>query len=173
MESWYVVHTKPRQEKRAERNLQLQGFHCYLPQIQKTRKRRGKRYLAIEALFPRYLFLRLNLFQDNVAPIRSTLGVSGLVHFGWQLPTMPESLIAKLLNATDPTSGLIKIPEHDFVKGERVIIEDGPLAGMEGIFQAATGKERVIILLDILGRQNAVTVPRELIARVGELSFKL
>ena len=56
---WYLVHTKPRQEKCALENLQRQGFHCYLPTLPSEKIRQGVLMVADEPLFPRYLFIRL------------------------------------------------------------------------------------------------------------------
>ena len=60
MEGWYVTHTKPRQEIRAEEHLQRQGFHCFLPRIKRKRIRLKQRVEPIEPMFPRYLFVRLD-----------------------------------------------------------------------------------------------------------------
>ncbi len=58
---WYLVHTKPRQEKCALENLERQGFQCYLPTFSAEKLRRGVIVVADEVLFPRYLFIRLGL----------------------------------------------------------------------------------------------------------------
>ena len=167
MEDWYVVHTKPRQEARAEVHLQRQGFYCYLPYIKTQRKRNQKRIASIEPLFPRYLFVRLNLSRDNIAPIHSTQGAIGLVCFGGQPSAVPEPFITALQDTTG-TCGYIEAAEPaPFIKGERVIVETGPLAGLTGVFQAATSHERVIVLLELLGRENKLTLARDIIARVA------
>ncbi len=167
MEGWYVIHTKPRQEVRAEEHLDRQGFRCFLPRIKHKRTRLKQRIESIEPLFPRYLFLRLDPSQDSVAPIRSTKGVIGLVRFGDRLPTVPEAFIDELLAVTDTLSGLVHIPEQRYKKGEKVLIEVGPLAGINGIFQATRGQDRVIILLEMLGSQREVVVPKDAIATVA------
>jgi len=71
---WYLIYSKPRQEKGAVENLLRQNYEVYFPQIQLWRSRRGNRQLVIEPLFPRYLFIHLDSHSDNWAPIRSTLG---------------------------------------------------------------------------------------------------
>ena len=168
MEAWYVIHTKPRQEMRAEAHLQRQGFQCYLPCLKQQSRRDDQRVDVIKPFFPRYLFIRLDLsYQQNVYTIRSTRGVIGLVRFGERLPAVPECFIEGLMRVADPHSGLIVVAEKGLDKGEHVVIEEGALAGMKGIFQSTTGDQRVIVLLEMLGRQNAITVPRSAIARVA------
>jgi transcriptional antiterminator RfaH len=84
MSNRYLVHTKIRQESVAQENLERQGFECFLPQIHVEKLRKGQLRVVREALFPRYLFIRLETGIDaqSWGPIRSTLGVSRLVTFG-------------------------------------------------------------------------------------------
>jgi len=157
---WYVVFTKPRSEALAEDNLRRQGFRCLLPRIQQARTRRNKRLMVTEPLFPRYLFVQLDPDRQSIAPIRSTLGVTSMVRFGGELAVVPEPIIATLLARTDRASGLVSLQSPCFTPGDKVMLLDGPLAGIQGIFEAASGEERVIMLLDLLGRQVRVTAPR-------------
>lgn len=80
---WYLVHTKPKQERRALNNLHWQGYECYLPTMPAEKLRLGKLSVVGRALFPPYLFICLG--QGTVAqsrtPIRSTKGVSRMVTF--------------------------------------------------------------------------------------------
>ena len=55
---WYLVHTKPRQGKCAQENLERQGYECYLPVFPKEKLRQSSVVVANEPLFPRYLFIR-------------------------------------------------------------------------------------------------------------------
>jgi len=157
---WYAVFTKPRSEARAEDNLRRQGFRCFLPWIQQARTRRTKRLVVAEPLFPRYLFVQLDPDWQSIAPIRSTLGVTSLVRFGGELAVVPEPVIATLLAKTDSVNGVVSLKPPCFTPGDEVMLLDGPLAGIRGIFQAASGEERVSIMLDLLGREVKVTVSR-------------
>ena len=51
-----------------------------------------------------------------------------------------------------------------FKRGDAVQIVDGPFAGLDAIFQAQSGKERVLLLLDLLGRSNKITVSPDQVA---------
>lgn len=167
MQSWYAVYTKPKQEAVAEQNLVRQDFETYLPRIKEVRRRRGKWADVIAPLFPRYLFVRLDLGKDNVSPIRSTLGVSGLVRFGNELVAVPDPLIDGLLRTRDEQSGLQRLMPPSLEKGDIVTILEGPFEGLQGIFHAATGRERVTILLNILGEAQRVTLSRDLVVRAN------
>lgn len=149
---WYLVYTKARQEELARVNLERQGYDTYLPLIRNARRRLGRRVIRVEPMFPRYLFIRLDTESDNWSPIRSTLGVSKLVRFGSEPTPVPDRLVATL-RQRDDESGVQDIPLHEFKPGERVRVEEGPLSGYEGIFLARTSQERVLVLLDIVGRE--------------------
>lgn len=71
---WYLIQCKARQDERALEHLERQGFECYRPLYEKEHIRRGRRELASVALFPSYLFIRLDRVHDNWLPIRSTRG---------------------------------------------------------------------------------------------------
>lgn len=148
---WYLVYSKPRQEPVAQANLVRQGYQTYLPLVRTPRRRLGRRSIRIEPMFPRYLFIRLDKVTDNWAPIRSTLGVSSLVRFGTEPAPVPENLI-EALQKRDDASGVQDIPLHEFEPGQPVRIEEGPFAGYEGILLARTSRERVVVLLDIVGK---------------------
>jgi transcriptional antiterminator RfaH len=148
---WYLVHSKPRQEVTAKENLERQGYHIYLPLLRTPRRRMGRRVIRIEPMFPRYFFIHLNTATDNWAPIRSTIGVSTLVRFGTTPTPVPDDLV-ETLRERDDASGVQDIPLHEFQPGQKVRIEEGPFMGYEGIFLAKTSQERVMVLLDIVGR---------------------
>lgn len=163
---WYLVYTKPRQEEVAGSNLTRQGFETYLPRMRQRRVRMHRRVLVVEPMFPRYLFIRLDAHQDNWAPIRSTLGVTSLVRFGPYPTPVPEDLVPAL-RANEDEQGIQNLPPPDFRQGQALRIAEGALAGYEGIFLARSGKDRVVVLLDILGKQARVAVDRDAVEPIS------
>jgi transcriptional antiterminator RfaH len=161
MNHWYAIHTKARQEAVAAEHLRRQTFEVYLPSIKQGQHYRGQWREKIEPLFPRYLFIRLNLGEDNIAPIRSTRGVTKLVSFSGQPATVPDPFIDALTQASDPDTGLLH-PEKDlFEAGAAVTIMDGPLHGLEAIFKAHDGEQRSFILLELLGKIQQISIDRD------------
>ncbi|MEW5893870.1 MAG: transcription/translation regulatory transformer protein RfaH [Pseudomonadota bacterium] len=146
---WYLVHTKPRQERCALQNLAQQGYECYLPFITVEKLRQGALAVVEEPLFPRYLFIRLDdgLSGKGWGPIRSTRGVSRLVTFG----TEPARLDARLVEQIRAREGSNK-PQPLFVPGERVQVIQGPFAGLEAIYQMTEGENRVMVLIELLSK---------------------
>ena len=162
MRAWYLVYCKPRQERLARSNLERQGFEVYLPMI-RARRRRSKvraRATNAEPMFPRYLFVHLSDQTDDWGPIRSTIGVSSLVRFGDQPARVPDDLIATL-RARAGETGVHELPPRPFRAGDKVRILEGVMAGYEAIFHAHTGKDRVLVLLEIAGHAAKTQVRTE------------
>ena len=149
---WFVVHTKPRQEQRALENLQRQGFAAWLPMLSVEKFRRGRLEKVVEPMFSRYLFIRLDMEHTNWTPIRSTLGVSRLVSFGNRPAPMSDDLIQALRNMPE------RAPEKLLQPGQAVRVIDGPLKGLEAVYQQADGELRAMVLVAAWGEcASAVT----------------
>ena len=153
--SWYLVVTKPQSEFKAQDNLQRQNYETYLPLVQTTRRRNGKNIKRTEALFPRYLFIYLDKLNDNWAPIRSTIGVAGLIRFGGMPAVVPENMITNL-KKNENEFGLQSLEKKELKQGEKVNIIDGPFEGYKAIYQKMKSSERVSVLLDIVGKNTQV-----------------
>lgn len=164
--NWYLIHTKPRQEKCALQNLEQQGYQCYLPTLPTEKLRQGQLTVIDEPLFPRYLFIRLGQ-EDSAkswAPIRSTKGVGRLVSFGVQPAKVDDGLIS-LLRARD--ASFHNEPVRLFKPGERVRLTAPPFAGIEGIYQMADGERRVMVLIELLSRSVTLRVAPTSLRKVG------
>ena len=165
MHNWYLIHTKIRQERTALENLEIQGFECFLPLMRAEKLRRGALQIVQEALFPRYLFIRLGtgLESQSWAPIRSTTGVSRLVTFG-QIPAkIDDELVTALRSKSDSTQVVLR----HFEPGEPVVVTEGPFVGVEAIYHMADAEGRVMVLLNILSKQVKMSVPPASIRKVN------
>ena len=156
--NWYAVHTKPRMEEAAKENLLRQEYETFLPMLKIKKRLRGKWVDRVEPLFPRYLFIRLTMFEDNFAPIRSTRGVHQIVRFGDYPAQVPNDFIQALHANQDTLLGIRKSREPVFKKGEKVTVINGPLQGLTGIIENDNGDERVIMMLNLLGRENVLSI---------------
>lgn len=150
--TWYLVQSKPRNEARALENLVRQGYETYLPLIEVERLQRGKLLKNMEPLFPRYLFLHLEEGNDNWGPIRSTMGVAGLVRFGLTYAAVPDDVIEIIRARTQ------EIRETLFAAGDNVQVVSGPLLGLEGVFEVADGEQRSFVLLEFMQKQQRISV---------------
>ena len=154
--SWYLVYAKPNQEVVAQQQLEQQGYVTYLPMIMNVRRRNGRRRYVKEPFFPRYLFIRLDQTNDNWAPIRSTIGVSTIVRFGMKPVSVSDEVIEFIKQRENP-QGLHEIRD-ELAKGDNVRVLDGPMMGLEGVFVAKTSEQRVMLLLEIMGKATRVQI---------------
>jgi transcriptional antiterminator RfaH len=152
---WFVVHCKPREDARALEHLQRQSFHCYAPTLKVDKVRQNRRIAVQEPMFPRYVFVQLDEVNNNWHRIRSTRGVAQLVHCHERLLPVDDRIIEGIrarLAVDQPCVPYLKA-------GELVVITDGPFSDVEAIFLANDGKERVILLMNILHREQTLPFP--------------
>jgi transcriptional antiterminator RfaH len=160
---WYVVHTRPHAERRAYAHLERQGFTTYLPRTLK-RRRHARRIETVEApLFPRYLFVAIDLSAQRWRAIQSTIGVSHLVCNGNDPAPVPDAVIAAL--RSHEQDGYVRLPARPlFQPGEVVRILDGAFATCLGLYDGMADGERVAVLLDLLGRKVRILLEPESVA---------
>ena len=163
---WYLIYTKPRQEKCALQNLEQQGYQCYLPMLPKEKLRQGALALSNEPLFPRYLFIRLaqDFMAKSWSPIRSTKGVSRLVRFGAEPARVDDGLV-DLLKKNEPA--VQAQAEPMFIPGERVRLKESPFAGIEGVYQMADGNQRALLLIELMSTEVKVQVSLGVLRKAG------
>lgn len=154
---WFAVQTKPFKEFYAAANLENQRFPTFLPRIRKT-VRHARRTRAVSApLFPRYLFVSLDLSHDRWRSVIGTFGVSNLVTGGTRPLPVPPGLVESLIGATNHLSTLDL--SDGLVPGQNVRFLAGPFAEMVGHLVRLDGRGRAQVLLAMLGSERNVTVP--------------
>ena len=167
MTLWYAVHTQPRKENVASQHLFRQGFDVYLPQHME-RRRHARRVDWIKSpFFPRYLFVGINAENKRWRSIHSTVGVSYLVQFGDRPVEVSPDIIDEL-QAHEDTNGLIKLDSKSLYKpGDKVQILDGTFDDIVGVLEHLDDKERVTMLLNLMGRQVRIKTTLDKIAAVN------
>lgn len=150
--AWYLVHCKPRQDERAEENLLRQGYTCYRPQHSCERLVRSRRLIVAESLFPGYLFIQLAA-DANWTPLRSTRGVNRIVGFGGIPLRLDNSLITHLQQRT------VTAIKQTLMAGDSVRITEGSFAELDAVFVSMDGEQRVVLLLNMLNRQQKIRMP--------------
>jgi transcriptional antiterminator RfaH len=152
MKHWYLVKTKSKQEDIAILNLENQNFHVYCPYALIRNKN--------EVLFPGYIFIQLDKDTQNWSPIRSTKGVLYFVRFGLSYAKIPDNIIEFV--KTNQLNTLEKLKNiNKFKPGDKVQITDGVFKNCIAIFKSYKSDERVILLMNILGQQQKLTIKQE------------
>jgi transcriptional antiterminator RfaH len=150
---WYVVQTQPHAEAKAMEHLHRQGFGTYLPRYLKRRRHARKTENVAAPLFPRYLFVTVDVETQRWRSIHSTSGVSRLVCNGDEPAAVPPAVVAALRGREDE-SGFVQLERRpQYAPGETVRVVDGIFAESLGLFEGMADRERVAILLDLLGRK--------------------
>ena len=161
---WYVVNTQPNGEERARLNLERQGFDVYLPRYLKHRRHARRIERVRRPLFPRYLFVRFDPDTAQWRSINGTFGVAHLVSHGNQPVPVPDNIVDAIQARHDDDDLVVLHPPDSFEPGQNLEIVDGPFAWQTGLFQRLNDSARVVLLLDLLGRQVSVTVSPEAVA---------
>ncbi|MEG0008864.1 transcription/translation regulatory transformer protein RfaH [Aeromonas lusitana] len=154
MKKWYLAYCKPKEEARARAHLQAQGIESYYPMVEVEKLRRGKRVPVREPMFPNYLFILVDL--DEIPPItlKSTRGISRIIHFGKEWSSVSSQLIYRLMSRDDSDEAracYARLPSQ----GDKVLIESGPLAGFEAIYLEPDGEKRAILLVTLLNQETS------------------
>ena len=157
LKNWYLIKTKPRQEKKAKQNLENQGYVAFFP-IAKINDR-------LVALFPSYLFVQLNEKTQNFSPIYSTKGVSYFVKFGLNFAKVPTSVI-KFIKTNQHITTEKFINLNKFKSGDKVQISDGAFKNYMAIFKCYKSDERVILLMNLLGNEQSLRFKKELVTAI-------
>jgi transcriptional antiterminator RfaH len=168
--AWYVIHTKPKEEARAERNLQAWHMETFVPKIRERRYcQYSSNYKAVvKSLFPRYIFVRFEA-SKFLHKVCYTRGVQSVISFGnGPVPVHDEvlSMIRKRIGA----DGFVKTID-EMEPGDEVLIKDGPFKGFSGVFDHnIKGSDRSMILLLTVNYQAHVAVETALIKKCKSLS---
>ena len=156
---WFLIYTKAKEEHRAKTNLENQGFQIFLPMITFATMNQSKS-TTLEAMFPRYLFIKINLERDNWTCIKSTRGVSHMVVFGQRFAEMPHQVIEHLKSGADENHIFRQaITRQEFQKGDKLVIEKGIFKDKEATFLSKKSKERVRILLRFVNHLITAEIP--------------
>jgi transcription antitermination factor NusG len=154
---WYAIRLRSNFERCASQILEEKGFTTFLP-LHLTRRTWSDRVKEMEVpLFPGYTFCKFDPL--NRLPILTTPGVVSILESSNGPIPVEESEIAAVRSLLQ--SGLPVGPWPFLQKGQTVVIERGPLAGVEGFILSLKNKYRLIVSLSLLQRSVSVEIDRE------------
>jgi transcription antitermination factor NusG len=162
---WYAIHVQAKFEKVASIVLHEKGFEEFLP-LYRAKRHWSDRVKQLDLpLFPGYLFCRIDV-TGRLLRIVTTPGVLGIVSAG----KCPIAVSDQEIEAVQAVvrSGLPAMPWPGLNPGSPVLVERGPLAGMEGIVLDVNKKYRLIVSVPLLQRAVAVEVEREWLRPLAE-----
>jgi transcriptional antiterminator RfaH len=154
---WLIAQTKPRAEALAMEHLQRQGFVPYLPRINRTVRHAGKFKTRLEPLFPGYIFIGLTRRSAGWRSVNGTRGVVRILASGDGPHRVDMGFMLELFGITD-AEGVLERSVSDFHEGQEVEVSVGPFAGMIAEITNVGPKQRINILLQVLGRSIETTI---------------
>jgi len=161
--TWHVVQVHLHAESKAQMHLARQGFETYLPRYLKRRRHARRTETAAAALYPSYLFVRFNSSIHRWRSIHSTIGVVRLVCNG-DVPAPLDQAIIENLKSRENAQGFIQLERRPkFARHDKVRVSDGVFADCLGLVEGVSDRDRVVILLNMLGRKVRVLLDEELV----------
>ena len=170
---WFCLKSQPKHEHIAAAHLAVSHHdktdkvvEVFLPRIRFKRATQQGTVWVTEALFPGYLFARFD-WQSTLRQVQHSRGVRGVVHFGERWPAIPDAVILELQQAVGAT-GLHTIPEN-LKPGDEVEITEGAMRGLRAVVtRVLPGRERIAVLMEFLGRQTMIELPRHFLLKEGD-----
>jgi transcriptional antiterminator RfaH len=161
---WFAVYTQVNGEAKAAQNLLRQGFCIYLPRYLKRRCHARKVDFVAKPLFPRYMFVAIDMATQRWRAVQSTQGVSRLVCNGDEPAAVPSRLLGALKLREDDR-GFVRVEAKPaLAPGDRVRVLAGAFVDTAALFDGMGDHDRVAILLDMLGRKVRVHLDVDLVA---------
>ncbi len=157
MQKYYVVHTKPNQENKAVINLKRQGFKTWLPSFKRTVFFKNKKTVKKEPFFPGYIFVILDVFNDDWSKIQNTFGVKYLITSDGvpkEIENSNINLLKKII--TGETLNL----------NDKVKIISGKLTNKKGQIIEMCSSNRVKLLLESFSVKFTTILNKKLLYKV-------
>ena len=154
---WWALHTRSRFEQKVHKGLSGKSLEAFLPRIEVLSRRKDRRKKILVPLIPGYIFVRSALAPDEYHRIIQTVGVVRMVAFkGKPIPANEQEISSlMILDGTNRT-----VQNRTYMrKGDRVMIMEGPLKGLEGFYVRHKNKtDQVVVSVELLQRSLEVEI---------------
>jgi len=156
---WFALTVAPRRERAVAKALMDKGIETLVPCCWEERVCKSRRLRHQVALFPGYLFAEFD--PGNRLPVLVTPGVRTVIGCGnTPIPISNEEIAGLRVIVS---SRQISEPWPHFRAGDRVRVERGPLAGLEGTLVAVKSSLRIVLAVDLIERAVAVEVTADML----------
>jgi transcription antitermination factor NusG len=166
--AWHCLATKPKRESDADKAMLLSGFETFFPRYQMVWRDRQR---CIRPLFIGYTFARFDAALDPWTFVVKD-------HYDREVATvmcdrttrkpfiMPDRVVDLLRSQMADDGVIYPAKKRQLEKGDLGKVEGGPFASFTGVCQR-THKERIWMLLNILGHQREVEFRRDAVELVA------
>lgn len=160
---WVAVYTKPRHEKSVEKELTNKGFETYLPILRERRKWSDRKKWVEFPMFRSYVFTYIAFNQQLI--VLETIGVVKIIKFGNDPAIVRDDQIANIKLMID--GGYNPTPTDYFLRGDFVIVNDGPLKGLEGEVVRLDDHDRLVVRIDAIQHSISVQIERRFLKNLN------
>jgi transcription termination/antitermination protein NusG len=155
--TWWVAHTKSRNEKALAWQMHKKNISYFLPLTEKVYKKSRRVMRSMLPLFSGYVFFcgseedRLEVLKTN--RVASLLEVKDQHHLIDELSPIEKAL----------QSGAVLAPYNYIKAGQLCKVIAGPLMGTEGLAVSEQNKTRLVLQVDILGKATCLEIDAALL----------
>jgi len=164
---WYAVWTRSQCEPKVEEGLRQRRIDVFYPRVRVPSRRRDRRIVLDQPLFPGYVFLRFVPSRESYLRVANTDGVVRILGDAWdRLHTVPEAQVEAVRRIVTTAAHARAVP---WIRvGDQVRIAAGPLAGLEGFVREwHAGRATFVVSVDLLQRSVGVEVDAALVQRAA------
>ena len=155
-EKWIAVYTKPKHEKTVSNELYKKGYEVYLPLLKERRKWSDRKKWIEFPLFRSYLFVKTDI--KNALFVVQTYGVVKIIKFGEKIGIVKNEIINSIRLMIE--GGYKPEPLDYFIKGDPVIVKEGPLKGLIGEVIRIDNNDRLIVRIDAIQHSVSIQIER-------------
>ena len=154
---WYLIYTKPHQERKVANQLSEMNIQSYLPLKLERRKWSDRIKIIHSPIFPSYVFVQLKSVQEFFDGL-SAEGSCCYVKFGNEAARMREDEI-EAIRMIETNGENIEIADNSFQIGQHLVIQHGPLNGFPCEVIQYKGRKRILVRVAILQRSIMADLP--------------
>lgn len=155
--SWYLIYTKPRQEKVLSGQLQENEIEYFLPTVKTLRTWHDRKKFIDLPLFPSYVFVYLKDTQQYYNAVNSD-GFLCFVRSGKEMVRVGQQVINEIKVITDHGKD-VEVSQEYFAPGQQLVIQKGPLTGLTCQVVEHNKKQKILVRIDLLQRSILATLP--------------
>ncbi len=145
---WYAIYTKPRWEKKVQKELDELHIDNYLPLVTTVKQWSDRKKKVEEPLIRSYIFVKVTS-QDYYKALNVNGALKYITFQGKAVP-IPEKQIGVLKQLIENQVELSVTSEH-LQKGQRITLQEGSFKGLEGEIVNIKGNDKLVVKIDSIG----------------------
>jgi len=157
---WYIIYTKPRQEKNIYKQLLDNQIESFFPQYKTLRQWHDRKKLVTRPLFPNYIFVFINTGKEFINILKIN-GVCGFVKMGKAPAKVAGQVIDQMKMLENEGKNINVLPNY-FKKGQKLCIQNGPLSDLVCEVVVHNKMKKILVRMDIFNRCILSDIPLEM-----------